>query len=806
VQNRTADRSFESRVWQRALDRGLLSTGQVNECLKESGQDAPTLRLTEVLVAKGVLRADQVRDLRGDVVRTGPETPREVLDAAVNSKNLVGRYVLVDELGRGGMGVVHRAWDGDLRRFVALKMLTGLWNDEDLARFRREAQSAAALRHPNIITVYEIGDSDETPFIALELIEGRTLHGRKLPTKKAAELMIAVALAVEAAHRKGIIHRDLKPANVMVDAGDVPRVMDFGLAKPIESSSQITVSGTVMGTPAYMSPEQARGEKIDRRSDLFSLGAMMYELLTGRPAFGGTTPLETLTAVVRHDPVPPRKLAPHVPRPLEAVILTCLQKDKARRYPSAEALARDLERFLRGEPVMARLPASPHRLLFAVSAGIVLAAGLAAMIWSPAPAPPPPLPAPLPARPAPVDRGALDEGLRLVEVARLDLFRPNADLEQTRLTLEKAEARFNEVIQRDPSSGAALLARGTVRERLHRTDEALADFDQAIEKMPSSPTAVLSHGRLLLERYLDEMVVAAWQESLIPEELRQWRRRATEDFLKARALGASEGDLPYLEAVLAFTEEKHERAIERIAQALPTASHPEEFLKLRGDVRMVQAQRLPDLNAQGVLVRDAIQDYTEALKLRANYLGALRMRGGANWYSRRPDLAFADFQTILQFHPRDSQALSDMGTYHTRSGRPEEALDYFERALAVDPRNFRAYSNRASVHLSQSHPEKAKVDAEQALKIRPHYLAAMNNLAAACYMLGDKAEALRRFDEILVQSPLLTKARSSRGVVHYESGHWKEALQDLERSVAEDPGLEPRFAGWIRDCRQRLSR
>jgi len=810
VKNGIAGRDFESRVWQRALDRGLLSPGQVNACLKESDQDAPTLRLTEVLVSKGFLRPDQVRQLRGELVLAEPEAPEEVRKASRNAKNLIGRYVIVEELGRGGMGVVYRAWDGDLRRFVALKMLTGPWDDEDLARFRREAQSAAALRHPNIITVYEIGDSDEMPFIALELIEGPTLHSRKLPPKKAAETMIVVARAVDAAHRRGIIHRDLKPHNVMIDAQGEPRVMDFGLAKPVQSSSQITMSGTVVGTPAYMSPEQAQGRarEVDQRSDIFSLGAMMYELLTGRPPFGGKTPLETLTAVVKLDPVRPRKLAPAVPRPLEAVILTCLDKDRRKRYPSAEALARDLERFLRGEKVTAKMARSPGRLIFAVSAGIAFAAGMAALFWTPAPAPLPPLPPPppLPARPVAVDRKALDDGLRLLEESRLDLFRANADLEQTRRTLVKAEGLFDEALRKDPASGPALLARGQVRDRLHRPEEALADFTRAIEKMPSSPSAWLAHGRLLLDRYMDEMVTASWQESMIPEELLQRRLRATEDFLKARSLGASEGDLPYLEAVLAFTEEKFARAVERVAQALPTAARPEEFLKLRGDVRMVQSARMRDLREQQELVRAALADYTDALRLRVNYIGALRMRGGASWYAGKAELALADFQSVLRLNPGDSQALSDLGTYYQRAGKTEMAEDHFARAIAADPRNFRAFSNRASIRLSQKRLAEAKADAEQSLRIRPDYIAAMNNLAAVHYLLGDRDEALRRFDEILTRAPLLTRARSSRAVIHYEAGHWKEALQDFERAAAEDSTVDPRYRAWMDDCRKRLAR
>jgi hypothetical protein len=197
------DASFESRVWTKALERGLLTTGQVNECLKEFKAESPTLQLTEILLVKGYLQAAQVAELRVVVAGSDAAVPAEVRIAARDARNLLGRYVLLSGLGRGGMGIVYKAWDGDLRRQVALKVLSGPWTPEDLARFRREAQTAAGLRHPNIITVYEIGPSDETPYIALELIDGATLHGRKLPSRKAAELMVTISRAVEAAHRSG---------------------------------------------------------------------------------------------------------------------------------------------------------------------------------------------------------------------------------------------------------------------------------------------------------------------------------------------------------------------------------------------------------------------------------------------------------------------------------------------------------------------------------------------------------------------------------------------------------------------------
>jgi tetratricopeptide (TPR) repeat protein len=801
------DASFESRVWQRALERGLLSTGQVNDCLKEHDSRAATLRLTEILVARGHLQPEQVAALRRDETLAEPQAPEEVRRAARDPGRLIGRFVNVEELGRGGMGIVYRAWDGDLRRFVALKVLAGPWENEDLARFRREAQSAAALSHPNIIRVFEIGPSDETPYIALELIEGRTLAGRKLPPRKAAELLVVVARAVESAHRQGIVHRDLKPHNIMLDAEGHAKILDFGLAKPLRSGSKITMTGTVMGTPAYMSPEQARGRErdVDHRSDIFSLGATLYELLTGRPPFGGSTPLETLTAVVEHQPVRPRTLAPSTPKPLEAIILTCLAKEKSERYASAEALARDLERFLRGEPVRARRPGSLGRPVLLGAGALALAAVLAALFWpsGPPPAPLPPAPPP-PAPPHPVDRTSLDEGLRLLEQATLDLYRPNADLTRMNETLRKAELRLSDALRGNPGWGEALLARGQVRQNLLRFDEALEDFAQAMRRLPSSPAACLAHGRLLLERFYDDVLTGGWTEQTLPEELQQGRRQANEDFLKARSLGASEGDLPYLEACIAFAEWRYERAIERLTQGLPAAARPEEFLVLRGNAALLLSVGAKDRSEQQKLLVQSVEDFTQALRLRANYIEALRRRGGSLWFQGRRPEALADLQSVLRLTPENSQALSDLGTYYQRSGQNEQALQYFERAIAADARNFRAYGNRASLRLGQNRPADAARDADQALKIRPEYISAGINRAVASYRMGDPVEALRRLDEILARSPRFSGARTTRAAIYLDSGRWKEALADYEQVVAEVPSEAERLRPPMEACRARL--
>jgi len=360
----------------------------------EGGGIASSCPTTDFLAAQETT-AEARRDPRLDSAATTEYPPSLPSATAVGEEAsgteealpLVSGYEVLGILGRGAMGVVYKARQPGLKRLVALKMILAGEHagERERMRFRAEAESVALLQHPNIVQIHEVGEHEGRPFCSLEYVEGGTLadqlHGIPQLPQQAAQLVRTLAGAMETAHQHNVIHRDLKPANILLampnaecrmpndrptdSAFGIPKISDFGLAKRLDEDSGHTQTGTILGSPSYMAPEQAEGriKEIGPRSDVYSLGAILYEMLTGRPPFRGATLLETLEQVRTREPVPPAQLRPGVPRDLETICLKCLHKDSVRRYTGAGELADDLGRFLNGEPILARPVSAPERLM-----------------------------------------------------------------------------------------------------------------------------------------------------------------------------------------------------------------------------------------------------------------------------------------------------------------------------------------------------------------------------------------------------------------------------------------------------------
>src|SRR6266567_3782459 len=327
--------------------------GLCTACLFETGLN---------LLASAPVAADDESGSAEDVsnVTTAPQIKK----APRPAKTLAdfGDYELLEEIGRGGQGVVYRARQKSLNRTVALKVIgLGHWATEaHLKRFRLEAEAAASLEHPSIVPIYEVGESDGSCYFSMKLVEGGQLDEvvkrEPMPIRRAVELIAKVAHTVHYAHEHGILHRDIKPGNILLDQKGEPRLTDFGLARLVETESTVTRTMEVLGTPSYMAPEQALGNNVDvsNTTDVYGLGAVLYQLLTGHPPFAGGTTYETIKLLLETEPRPPRLWTSKVDRDLSTICLKCLEKDPKRRYPSALGLAEDLERWLKHEPIQAR--------------------------------------------------------------------------------------------------------------------------------------------------------------------------------------------------------------------------------------------------------------------------------------------------------------------------------------------------------------------------------------------------------------------------------------------------------------------
>jgi tetratricopeptide (TPR) repeat protein len=639
-----------------------------------------------------------------------PAGPDLVAGPGAGGPDIPG-YEILGELGRGGMGVVYQARHTALNRLVALKVVRSAEHagPEERARFRREAEALARLQHPHIVQVYEVGEHEGLPFLVLELVSGGSLadrlEGSPKPARPAAQLLETLARAIDAAHERGLVHRDLKPANVLLTADGIPKITDFGLAKWLDVEVGQTPTGAVVGTPRYMAPEQATGHirTIRPAADVYALGAILYELLTGGPPFKGETPLETLRQVLSEEPVPPRLLNPRVPRDLETICLKCLRKALGKRYASAAALAEDLRRFLDGRPIQAR--------------PISLAERGYKWVWR------------HPARAALGGVSVLLAGGVLVGVFLWQQLRLQANEAEARVTRNRLEQERERSIAR----GGALRAMMAGREFLDhkRLDEARAQANKALGLTRNDPALadVKADAEHLLEQldrhrdgqqkhrqFLQLRHEALFYATLFAGNIDLARNRDETRAAARKALalfgvtidsdGPPAADSSYFSADLRaeLTADCYELLLVLAeAEAQPLPGHKEE----EGRRQTEQALRTLDRAA-----RLGLGDTQTYHLRRARYL------------AQRDDKQGAAEEQALAARMPSARAIDYflLGDEQYRRGNPAEAAAAFEKSLYLQPNQFWAQYFLAMCYLKLKRPEEAQVSLTVSLGRRPDFI------------------------------------------------------------------------------------
>ena len=701
-------------------------------------------------------RWQQVRRLRADLNALFPLSDNRTLPHSDGTAlPRIPGYEIEAVLGRGGMGIVFRARHLRLNRPVAIKTVLegGYAGPRERERFQREAEAVAALRHPNVVQIYDVGEEDGRPYFTMELVEGgslaQKLAGTPQPADPAAELVATLAGAVQSAHHGGIVHRDLKPANVLLTGDGTPKISDFGLARRLEGGEGLTQSGVPVGTPSYMAPEQARGQThaIGPAADVYALGAVLYELLTGRPPFRAATAAETIQQVISQEPAQPSRLNARVPRDLETICLKCLHKDPGRRYVSAAALADDLGRFRRREPIAARPVGTIERAVRWVRRHPESAAtGLTGLV---------------------VAIGVLAGGLWLLADRAARARAAESHLEDVGRALDRsdwagAETALERARDRLAGGGPA-----DTRDRLDRSDQDLR-LGVRLDNIQQNLSGMWLFGDKSAELHPDRDYQAAFEEAGLgtlddPPEL------VAERVMARRVHRAVVAALDYW-SLSNNADDRWRRWAQEVARKADRSSawrNRFRDARVRSDlVALTELTRSEEVGEQSVSTLLAL-----AYMLKAN-------GGDAIGFMRR----------LHASHPTDFWIAHELGAF-LRRGKDPEAAGYFRTALAIRPRAVFAIVNLGLALGDQGREAEAMECWQSVLRLEPNSEAAHNNLAIGLFDQGRLDEAVRHAREVIRVRPGSSNAHALLGRALLKQGRFDEGRSITKQGLELQPSV-----------------
>jgi len=619
-----------------------------------------------------------------------------------------GKYLLERKLGQGGMGAVYLASDPASQRSVALKIMT-VQGQELVERFHREAQSMAKLKHPNIVPVYEVGTIGKYHYFTMEFIQGTSLEDliknkNRLSPNHTAGIIRDTALALDYAHKQGIIHRDIKPANILIDSNKHPYLMDFGLAKELTGLDRsLTMSGTVMGTPDYMSPEQAMGEKkrIDRRSDIFSLGATFYHCITGRLPFESKELYQVMNQVIHKDPIPPSRLVRSLPQDLETIILKCMDKEKDRRYQTGRALADDISRYLEGESISARPIGALTRILkkakrnkiasVSIVGAIIITAIISISLSSAS-------------KKQEIEKyrtrahKEFNAGKYEDVVALCDkLLVLSGQDEEMKSLREKSQSLIKEREDKIQAEEEARKRREEAKDILSRINAGKPSPDDRIKAAEAALKIDPEYGEAYYEMGLGYKTKAA-KGGLSPNEYRELIARAFECFSKAIVKSPTLVNSYFERAkIIAYVHKNFEVAT---------------------------------------------LDFNKVIELDPDGLLGYCARGNIAYYEKNYDDAITHYRKAIGINPDYAEACYNLGATYKEKGEPAEAIINLNRAIELAPDYADAYYIRGLIYYQNKQLFLAIEDFSKAIEINPNYAEAYCYRGFAYQQQGDYVKAM----------------------------------------------------------------